>query len=328
MSLQQAPAALPEGQADAREQGGEGASNDSNKRQEEQPQQQQQQQPAPAPLLAAIDAGPPAPGAAARRPRVLLGASGSVAAIKLGQLAALLLEFAEVRVVATRSARYFFQDPDLPPACRPALGEPAAEQAAAPTGWGCWCWGSVPGCWELVCMLVWWVGWHPATASGPTRAYTRTSHGAALLILNSLAPSAICCARSFASYAPNSCGPSFDFCAPSASCGAPSSNPCAASPPSWQATTMSGGSGGRWATPWSTLSCGAGQMRWSSRRCRPTPWPSWQGGSATTCSHVWSAPGTSGGLRGRAGQCGREAVVALVGAAEAGVAALREARLT
>ena len=64
-----------------------------------------------------------APGWQGRRPRVLLAATGSVASVKLGQLAAELLHFAEVRVVATRSARRFFQDTELPPDCGPVLGE-------------------------------------------------------------------------------------------------------------------------------------------------------------------------------------------------------------
>eukprot|EP00887_Chlorella_sp_A99_P004817 scaffold4.g4817.t1 len=38
-------------------------------------------------------------------------------------LARALLEFADVRVVATASARHFFSDGQLPPACRPALGD-------------------------------------------------------------------------------------------------------------------------------------------------------------------------------------------------------------
>jgi len=32
------------------------------------------------------------------------------------------LQFAEVKVIATKSAKYFFQDENLPPACRPVLG--------------------------------------------------------------------------------------------------------------------------------------------------------------------------------------------------------------
>ncbi len=59
---------------------------------------------------------------AARRPHVLLGVTGSVAAIKVPQLAAALREFADVRVVATPAAKHFFTEQQLPPECRPLLG--------------------------------------------------------------------------------------------------------------------------------------------------------------------------------------------------------------
>ncbi|KAL3151339.1 hypothetical protein ABBQ38_013171 [Trebouxia sp. C0009 RCD-2024] len=49
-----------------------------------------------------------------RRPRILLGASGSVAAIKVVELAYLLAEFAEVKLVLTKAARHFVQQDDLP----------------------------------------------------------------------------------------------------------------------------------------------------------------------------------------------------------------------
>ena len=49
-----------------------------------------------------------------RRPRVLLGASGSVAAIKVTELAHLLTEFADVKLVLTSAARHFVQQSDLP----------------------------------------------------------------------------------------------------------------------------------------------------------------------------------------------------------------------
>ncbi|KAL4428241.1 hypothetical protein ABPG75_002330 [Micractinium tetrahymenae] len=81
---------------------------------EQQPAQHEQGAPA-----AALEAG----NSQRQRPRVLLAASGSVATIKLAQLAELLLQFADVRVVATKSARYFFQDGELPAACRPVLGD-------------------------------------------------------------------------------------------------------------------------------------------------------------------------------------------------------------
>ena len=49
-----------------------------------------------------------------RRPRILLGASGSVAAIKVAELADLLAEFAEVKLVLTKAARHFVTQEDLP----------------------------------------------------------------------------------------------------------------------------------------------------------------------------------------------------------------------
>ena len=49
-----------------------------------------------------------------RRHRVLLGASGSVAAIKVVQLAHLLAEFAEIKLVLTKAAKHFVQQDDLP----------------------------------------------------------------------------------------------------------------------------------------------------------------------------------------------------------------------
>ena len=56
-----------------------------------------------------------------RRPRILLGVSGSVATIKLTQLAHLLLEFADVHIISTKSARHFFNEAELPPDCGPVL---------------------------------------------------------------------------------------------------------------------------------------------------------------------------------------------------------------
>jgi hypothetical protein len=61
-----------------------------------------------------------------RRPRVLLGVSGSVAAVKWEELALLLLDFADVRVVHTRAALHFAA---LAPAYAPAVS--AAWEAAA-----------------------------------------------------------------------------------------------------------------------------------------------------------------------------------------------------
>lgn len=48
------------------------------------------------------------------RHKVLLGASGSVAAIKVVELAYLLAEFAEVKLVLTKAARHFIQQDGLP----------------------------------------------------------------------------------------------------------------------------------------------------------------------------------------------------------------------
>ena len=56
------------------------------------------------------------------RPHVLLGVTGSVAAIKVPELVAKLLRFADVRIVATPSARHFFTQEQLPAECGPLLG--------------------------------------------------------------------------------------------------------------------------------------------------------------------------------------------------------------
>ncbi|GLJ19581.1 hypothetical protein SUGI_0354210 [Cryptomeria japonica] len=49
-----------------------------------------------------------------RKPRIILAASGSVAAIKFGILAHCLCEWAEVKAVATKSALYFIDRLSLP----------------------------------------------------------------------------------------------------------------------------------------------------------------------------------------------------------------------
>jgi len=59
--------------------------------------------------------------AGTRRPRIILGVSGSVATIKVIQVAELLLEFADVIVVSTESARHFFDESALPASCQPLL---------------------------------------------------------------------------------------------------------------------------------------------------------------------------------------------------------------
>jgi phosphopantothenoylcysteine decarboxylase len=72
-----------------------------------------------------------AEGAAAppRRPRVLLGLTGSVAAVKAPELAAALGAFADVRVVATDAARRFFDAAALP--LRNPTESDASDGAAA-----------------------------------------------------------------------------------------------------------------------------------------------------------------------------------------------------
>ena len=56
-----------------------------------------------------------------RRPRILLGVSGSVATVKLSVVVKQLLEWADVHIVSSNSARHFFKDADLPPSCLPVL---------------------------------------------------------------------------------------------------------------------------------------------------------------------------------------------------------------
>ncbi|KAK9805539.1 hypothetical protein WJX72_003945 [[Myrmecia] bisecta] len=63
------------------------------------------------------------PPAANRRPHVLLAVSGSVAAIKVPELALMLASFADVRTIATQAARHFLSDNDLPVAARPLHGD-------------------------------------------------------------------------------------------------------------------------------------------------------------------------------------------------------------
>ncbi|MCO5591479.1 hypothetical protein L7F22_045462 [Adiantum nelumboides] len=53
-----------------------------------------------------------------QRPRIILAASGSVAAIKFGVLADSLLDWAEVRAVATRSALHFIDSQSLSPSVK------------------------------------------------------------------------------------------------------------------------------------------------------------------------------------------------------------------
>ncbi|KAH7285981.1 hypothetical protein KP509_33G054000 [Ceratopteris richardii] len=53
-----------------------------------------------------------------QKPRILLAASGSVAAIKFGVLADSLSDWAEVRAVATKSALHFIDRQSLPPSVK------------------------------------------------------------------------------------------------------------------------------------------------------------------------------------------------------------------
>ena len=77
---------------------------------------------------AAAAAGDPAAPASRARPHVLLGASGSVASIKVLPLVQQLSAFANVRVVCTAAARHFF-DVDQVGQHAPVLGD-ADEWAA------------------------------------------------------------------------------------------------------------------------------------------------------------------------------------------------------
>jgi phosphopantothenoylcysteine decarboxylase len=52
------------------------------------------------------------------KPRIILAASGSVAAIKFGILADSLSDWAEVRAVATKSALHFIDRLSLPPSVK------------------------------------------------------------------------------------------------------------------------------------------------------------------------------------------------------------------
>lgn len=62
-----------------------------------------------------------------RRPRVLLAASGSVAAIKLPELARLLADFAEVQLLLTEAARKFVTEAEFPPEVLPIHGAPITK---------------------------------------------------------------------------------------------------------------------------------------------------------------------------------------------------------
>ena len=58
-----------------------------------------------------------------RRPRILVCATGSVATIKLAQLAGLLERFADVRIALSRSAKPFVEGLHFPKTCLPLLDD-------------------------------------------------------------------------------------------------------------------------------------------------------------------------------------------------------------
>ncbi|WIA34321.1 hypothetical protein OEZ86_012660 [Tetradesmus obliquus] len=60
-----------------------------------------------------------------RPPRILLAATGSVAAIKVPQLCQLLQQLGEVKVASTKSAAYFFSQEQLPESLGPIAGDEA-----------------------------------------------------------------------------------------------------------------------------------------------------------------------------------------------------------
>lgn len=57
-----------------------------------------------------------------RKARVLLGVSGSVAAIKVAQLVHELTLLYDVKIVATTAARHFINEQELPPSVLPLHG--------------------------------------------------------------------------------------------------------------------------------------------------------------------------------------------------------------
>mmetsp|Transcript_18571 Transcript_18571/g.35391 ORF Transcript_18571/g.35391 Transcript_18571/m.35391 type:complete len:146 (-) Transcript_18571:125-562(-) len=60
-----------------------------------------------------------------RRPKVILGVSGSVATIKLGLLASSLRDFADVKIVSTQASMHFIRS--LPQHVQEELGEIAGD---------------------------------------------------------------------------------------------------------------------------------------------------------------------------------------------------------
>ena len=84
-------------------------------------------------LRSAVMAAPPGAAAQPRRPRVLLGLSGSVACVKAAQLVEALSAFADVRVVATPAALRFLADATSSPGV--LAGAPLYTDAAE---WAAW----------------------------------------------------------------------------------------------------------------------------------------------------------------------------------------------
>eukprot|EP00882_Tetradesmus_deserticola_P016707 GHRQ01017862.1.p1 GENE.GHRQ01017862.1~~GHRQ01017862.1.p1 ORF type:complete len:200 (+),score=62.19 GHRQ01017862.1:547-1146(+) len=60
-----------------------------------------------------------------RQPRILLAATGSVAAIKIPQLCQLLQQLGDVKLASTKSAAYFFTQEQLPKGLGPVAGDEA-----------------------------------------------------------------------------------------------------------------------------------------------------------------------------------------------------------
>ncbi|KAG5180155.1 flavoprotein [Tribonema minus] len=75
------------------------------------------------------------------RPRILLGATGSVATVKIPRLALLLQEFADVKIIVTKASRAFLdcaRDYDRPSYDAWSALEPPMEVLADEGEWGMW----------------------------------------------------------------------------------------------------------------------------------------------------------------------------------------------
>ncbi|KAF6265635.1 flavin mononucleotide-binding protein 3 [Scenedesmus sp. NREL 46B-D3] len=69
-----------------------------------------------------------------RQPRILVAATGSVAAIKIPQLCQLLQQLGEVKLASTKSAAYFFTQEQLPESLGPVAGDEAEWHAWSRVG--------------------------------------------------------------------------------------------------------------------------------------------------------------------------------------------------